>query len=258
MLRPAPQPVLEVDLGNGKAYVRELSGVDERAVAGGGTALALSLLDDLLVGVPGARIGPGEAAQLTASERDRLLAAIHIHAFGPKVSATAPCGTCGEPFDLDFDLRTLSAAVFGAPSAREVRLPSGARYRVPTGADEAAVANLPAAEVPAALRARCLVSGPDGDSEAAVAAAFEAGAPLLDLELGAPCPNCGAANEVQFSMQRWLFAALERERPRLRDELHVLARAYGWGLGELLSMTRAERRAFVALLERDAASRSPR
>ncbi len=76
---------------------------------------------------------------------------------------------------------------------------------------------------------------------------------MLDLEVDAPCPECGHANTLHFGIQQMLLGALTGERPRLLGEVHVLARAYGWGLGDILGLPRVDRRAFVGLIERDGA-----
>jgi len=80
--------------------------------------------------------------------------------------------------------------------------------------------------------------------------ALEAAAPLLDVHLEAPCPACGRARRERFEIGAWLMSGLQRERRVTLQELHVLARAYGWSLESLLALTRSQRHAFVRLVTR--------
>lgn len=231
-----------VPLGAGSVWIRDVRGADERAVGGASSVDAVRLVDRLLEPVPGAVAGPGDALHLTVPERDRVLLEVHRQTFGDRVVGTAVCARCASRFDLDFPLEALGSG----PLARSARLPGGQEVRVPTGADEIATAD---AEDPAtALLERCAPPGVNVEPSA-VSEALERAAPTLDLDADAPCPECGAVNVVQFSMQRHLLDALVRERRRLLEEVHLLATAYGWSWTEILEISRNERRSLVALLQ---------
>src|SRR5262249_48366965 len=75
--------------------VNELTGFDEQAVRDVSTATALELLDRLLQDVSA---GSWRAAQLTASDRDRLLAAVYRVTYGPRIDSTPRCTQCGSFF----------------------------------------------------------------------------------------------------------------------------------------------------------------
>lgn len=239
--------------------LRELTGRDERAVSGAATADAIALLDALLEGVP------GRAADLTASDRDRLLAAVYSMAFGDTIQSTLTCQSCDSPFELDFSLRQLTDSLGGdagdwvTVGDRIFQTPEGARFRLPTGRDELAIAGLSEAEAEDALLERCVQDGWPGGA-AAFQDELDRLAPLLDLELTAPCAECGHSHTVRFDIQSYLLGALLGEGHRLATEIHRLASAYGWGLEEILSLTRSERRQLAALIEneRTPQSRWPR
>src|SRR5262245_21821872 len=137
--------------GPARVKVRELTGLDEQLVQDASTATAIELLDRLVEGLPD---GPGRAARVTASDRDRLLAAVYRLPYGPRIDSTARCTACGKLFDLTFSLDDLLSAVERAPSPTGVepledgtfRTAGGARFRLPTGEDERAVAALPPQE----------------------------------------------------------------------------------------------------------------
>src|SRR4051812_7671461 len=102
---------LEFGPDQGWAALRELCGHDEEGVAGASTPDAIALLDRLLVDAAGASVGPGRSAELTASDRDRLLHAIHQRNFTDRVEGTLTCESCQKPFDLDFKLSALVTIV---------------------------------------------------------------------------------------------------------------------------------------------------
>jgi hypothetical protein len=238
------------------AHLRELTGSDERAVSGIGTADALHLLDALVE--PGTPDAPDRfaAADLPAADRDRLLTAVYERAFGDRIASTLTCAQCGRPFDLHFSLPHLVASLNrraaplrpAADSAR-FEVPGGPRFRLPTGADELAAAALPETEAESLLLSRCVENGAWPGGAQAFQNLLDEMAPLVDLELAATCPECSHAHVVQFDIQNYLLGAILSERPRLLLEIHRLASAYGWPLHEILSLTRSERRQLVEWIE---------
>jgi hypothetical protein len=249
-------------LGAGGAWagLREICGYDEDSVSSTETMTAIQLLDRLLVNGPGTHIDPGSAVNLTASDRDRLLASVYMRTYGPCIESTVRCEHCGDPFDLDFSLHELvdglrdmdrTAAVEKEP-AGVFKLPDGRRFRLPTGEDEYAVWHLPPDKAESELLARCVVEGdPTVEPEAVQAAMREVG-PVLDLDLDARCPECGEIQIVHFDIQSYLLTALKSERKQLSQEVHRLATAYGWSLPDILGLARSQRRTYVALIEAEA------
>jgi hypothetical protein len=95
-----------------------------------------------------------------------------------------------------------------------------------------------------------LLDVPEGaDARASVVDALEAVAPVLDLDIGTACPECGARQSVHFDVQFYLLRAIAQERPLIAREIHRIASAYGWSLQEILGLRRSERRQFVELIE---------
>jgi hypothetical protein len=239
--------------------LRELNGFDEQSIFGLDTTTAIGLLDRLLVNAPGSSAEDLKAARLTASQRDRLLAAVYERTFGPRIDNTIRCTLCGELFDLSFTIDNLLAVVSASASSSSAdlqpdgtfRLPNGVVFRLPTGQDEMAIAGLSPIDAESALLERCLIE-PDGSIDLeAVQKAMEEVAPILDLDLDAQCPECGGKQSVRFDVQYFLLRALELERKQMAREVHRLAIAYGWSLNEILGLFRSQRRAFVELIEAD-------
>jgi hypothetical protein len=242
------------------AVLREPAGIDEDGVGGRSSLEAIRLLDRLLVHETGAAARPGAAATLPLPERDLLLAAAWRMASGPTIADSRTCSACGARFDIDFDLDAVVEQARAAMGSLPVEdgvyvLPSGVRFRLPTGEDERAVLGLPDDEAEAALLARCLVAGDPRVDGPEVVAAMEQVGEGLDVDLDAACAECGHPHRVRFQIQDYLLGAFTADWSGLVDDIHRLAIAYHWSLGEILALPRARRRAFVALLDGDAAGR---
>jgi hypothetical protein len=240
--------------------VRELTGEDERRVCDAGTQSAVELLARIVEWPTGT---DGDAADLPAPDRDRLLAAVYRQAFGKKVESAGRCTSCASPYDLTFSLDDLIAEVERSAEASAVqplgdgtfRTASGLRFRLPTARDEMEVASLPLEEAARTLASRCLVESSTGDWLEELEEAIEEAAPVLDLDIDTRCPECGAPQRLRFDVQFYLLRALEQERGRMLREIHRIASAYGWSMQEILALERSERRALTELIEADQSAR---
>jgi hypothetical protein len=245
--------------GTGRiARLRELTGRDEYGVSGSNTANAIRLLAALMDESEGVGKESVRAVDLVAADRDRLLAAVYNIAFGDRIESTLTCSRCEQPFDLDFSLSSLVESVNQRTVAGEWRVIDGGtfegidgiRFRLPTGGDELAVADLPSDQVESRLLQRCVEGSRPADQDE-FERLLENVAPLLDLQLVAACPECENVQTVQFDIQSYLLGALTGERSRLLAEVHRIARAYSWSLDEILALKRSDRRRLVELIEND-------
>jgi hypothetical protein len=237
----------------------ELTGFDEQFVADTHTATAISLIDRLLIRVDSSS---PNASALTASDRDRLLAAVYERTFGPRIHSTTHCAGCDQPFDLEFSLEQLrgmldaptEAAADSQPDGT-FRTASGVRFRLPTGEDELAASAVAPDQAVRILIERCVLEPEADASIAAIEDAIEQVAPVLDVDLNAVCPECGQVQIVHFDMQFYLLRAIEQSRVQVARDAHLLAMAYGWSYQEILGLPRSVRRTFVGLIEADRSSR---
>lgn len=71
------------------------------------------------------------------------------------------------------------------------------------------------------------------------------------LDLGAPCAECGAVNELRFEPALFVVDALERRAKRLLREVHALAWTYHWSEREILEMSPRRRRQYLALIREE-------
>lgn len=240
------------------ARLRELTGRDEFAVWGANTANAIRLLSSLLVTSAAPETNPIQAVDLVAADRDRLLAAVYHSAFGDRIESTLTCAKCHQPFDLFFSLQGLLSSLedpqpgeWKALGDGRFEAANGVSFRLPTGADELEVFGLSPGDVESMLLSKCTEGGEWPEGRAAFEELLERVAPLLDLELLAPCAECHHVHTVQFDIQSYVLGAILAERRRLLAEINRIARAYSWSLDEILSLTRSDRRQFVELIENE-------
>jgi len=242
-------------------------GADEHSVDGVDAQAAVRFLDRLVVEGPigeatecesGAPVPLSSAADLAVPDRDRLLAETYRRIYGCKVATTVSCRDCGSPYDMDFDLpafvdslRADSDEDFRTESIGIYRTHQGTEFRLPTAWDEMAVRALADEKRVSALLERCRMNGPCEDNDT-LEATMEAVAPVLDRSINVQCPECGAEQGVRFDIQEYLLTALEQDKPTLLWEVHLIASAYGWSRGEILSLARGERRQYVDLIESEA------
>ena len=260
--------MLQVHLSSGLrggmwACLRPLRGHDEAAVNGTGSVEAIAFLDQLLVEAPGTTVGPGEASELAVCDCDRLFAAIYLNYFGERIESAVTCRDCSEPFELSFSLLDLMASLEDGSGAKATgpdaegiyMLPNGRRFRLPTAGDQRSVLGLEAEKAAAALLERCVVEGDPREDPALLQAAMDEVGAVLDLDLDATCPECGASQTVRFDIQAYTLRALAYEKRLLNHEVHRIAMAYGWGHEEILNLTREDRRMFARLILGDHAPR---
>jgi hypothetical protein len=270
--------VLEVIVARGarerRFVLRELCGADELGLPerSPSARVAASVLAELVGSLVVRERSCSGFAEASVAERDRIYAALCRALFGDRVEARAVCDGCGEAYELGFELSSLERARPVATSdAGDVAIEgTSTRVRPPTVGELEAWGDA----VFEQFRAHCVVreGAPERAESAADPAdpadatdevdevdevddetldsALEAAAPLLDMHLEAPCPACGRARRERFEIGAWLMSGLLRERRVTLQELHVLARAYGWSLESLLALTRSQRHAFVRLVTR--------
>ena len=172
----------------------------------------------------------GMLAGLCVADRQWLLLHLLREWQGDALWLTSECPRCGTR--LDHGLQRSAIPVKPAGSGfpfTEVEL--GGRslaLRVPTGADQSAVATLDHADAARALARRCLLDDGaavelDDDALRAIGAALEAVAPELAATLQVRCAHCGLEHEIEFdpcaiepAATDALFDAPEKASARMR------------------------------------------
>jgi hypothetical protein len=222
---------------------------------------------------------------LLVGDRDYLLVRLHEMVFGPKVNVVWRCvnAHCRKPMDVSFSLSELTIerkavaerffthkfSLVDSRGAVEANGLDGCevKFRLPTGADQEALAAIFHADPSAAINqllARCLQSRGGGRSLDAAEVeqwpaaarqelneAMERLAPQVANELDLTCPECRTSFVANFDFTAFFLAEMAANARLLEREVHLLARYYHWSEQEILSLTRKKRRRYIELLQEE-------
>jgi len=207
---------------------------------------------------------------------DRIAALVRIAApevggsFAVPMRCTEP--DCREPIEIELtwpelrDVAERSATgpftVDGHDAGFLVRRPTGAdqdRWRR-FGLDASGAAGQLGAVGPETGLIRLIVGdliveGPrDRLSDVDVAmiqAALDEHDPLICCELAVLCPTCGTTSTIELSLTAVAIGVLRRVQGRIVDEIHDLARAYGWTEDTILAIPAWRRARYRAMTAAD-------
>jgi hypothetical protein len=202
-----------------------------------------------------------DLAQLSIGRRDALLLAARERIFGTRLALTGRCPRCGERLELDLSVAELLAA---APTGAEDRLLEArwgdwrVTFRLPDSADLLA-ASASRSDPRRELLARCLLDASEGGAPRATAdapdelveraqAAMLAADPLAEIRLDMACPACGHEWTPLFDPLAYFWEEIGNWAGGILQEVHLLARAYGWREADILALSPSRRRAYLQLV----------
>ena len=241
----------------GRAELRPLTGREEEWVtqhaATPSAHLASKLLSACFVRLEDEPVNSEIIGKLLAGDRDYLILQLRRMTLGDRFAAVFSCPACKRAMDVEFLAQDIS--IEPRPQNAVTYTWQGPRlvhYRLPNGADQEAVADLPSVEAVEALFARCLINDGDtpltADERAAVIAEMDCLAPQIDLELDLNCPECGHSFTTPFDCTSFFFSEIRAQSRHLMREVHYLALHYHWSESEILNLQRDRRRGYLALL----------
>ncbi|OLS52133.1 hypothetical protein [Rhodovulum sulfidophilum] len=181
---------------------------------------------------------PGWSEAMSIADREIALYRLALdHGVWP-AWFVARCEACEALIDLR--VRADEFPVTPAPGPVPVEVTAGgAVWRVPAGAEEAALAADPEAD----LAELCRVSG-EADAEA-FEVALDAVLPGFEPELRFDCPECRARTGWWFEPMEWIA----RHTGAAFADVDRLALRYGWSEAEILAMSPARRRLYLSFGE---------
>jgi hypothetical protein len=183
--------------------------------------------------------GCDEPERLSIGDGDRQLLALYRSVTGEAVEILASCPACGELCEAQIDPERLPTS-----SPRQAVLGRGGGLRQPTYGD---LLDLPGEpdEAVDELCARCVVGSPARPPDAS-------DLERVDDSLSGPiliaCSGCGGPIAVDVDIEQVLVERLVRRADEIDREIHALASAYHWSLGEIESLGDDRRRALADLI----------
>jgi hypothetical protein len=215
-----------------------------------------------LLGVAFAGITPCSVTELSIGERDALLLRLQEELFGGHVRALARCAGCGERVELSFDLSDVRIPTTPKAAGRltvswehyevEFRLPN-CRDLLVLGEPEDIENKRMRLLERIVHRAQCSgrrVAAQELPEElvSAMETEMQAADPQAEVNLRLRCQSCGHEWSALFDAGSFLWKEVDAWAIRLLQEVHLLARAYGWREADILAMTPWRRHAYLEML----------
>lgn len=174
-------------------------------------------------------------------QRDQALAALFYQLFGDSIQSRAVCENCHQPYQVDFLLSELSAAVI---SKREKEAET---FKLPT-VEMINRANKDEIQL-LALMFEDSANIPE-QKDATFWEMVERQNPILDLDLDSTCPNCEGANVTRYSHVHFFARRLQMTLSTLLDEIHLIASNYHWTKDEICQLGASTRAGLVARIRK--------
>lgn len=207
---------------------------------------------------------PGELLRSPAGARETDLYALRRALFGDRLEVLAECAACGASMEIELDAAALARRVGPDPGAGPLRFTEDGwdvEFRLPTVGDLAAAAS--AGDLAAARRrlvASCVLNasrsrdGRPGDPAGLpdrvlrrLADECERADPAGELTLRVVCPDCGHDTRADLDIADCVWNELDAWARETLNDVHLLARAYGWTEPEILALSPLRRRYYLEL-----------
>ncbi|NJD75631.1 MAG: phage baseplate protein [Candidatus Methanoperedens sp.] len=205
-----------------------------------------------------------ELATLTIGQRDAFLLSARELVFGGRLNLFARCPQCQERLEFSMSTKDICAVKEPHEPGSIFELAAGdfvLRFRLPDSIDLAETAGcrdvaaarmmlvelcvqqafhngteIPGRELPEEIVGRLSKRMAECDTRAEV---------LLDLR----CPACDHTWQMLFDVVSFFWAEISSHARRLLEEVHTLARAYGWSESDILSMSQRRRQFYLDMVD---------
>jgi len=202
-------------------------------------------------------------AGLSIGRRDDLLLRLRAATLGPWLNGHGHCPGCTEAVEFQVRISELCALRPNQNTVSHWTLDLGEiqlEARLPNSTDLAAIAGCQdPLQARRLLARRCISRACCGqapwDAEAmpeeivaALSAQIAKIDPLADIELQLRCPSCGHQWQAFFGIVAFFWIEISAHVDRLLRDIHLLARAYGWGESEVLALTPRRRQRYIDMV----------
>lgn len=201
-----------------------------------------------------------ELVHLSIGQRDALLFGVRELIFGPEMSAYTVCPECGVQLEFTVNTEDLfrnnTAAGFDGMSVKleghEIR------FRLPDSADLAEIVNSGRKETGKELLKRCIVEMVPDNTETMNALTGEriselgemmaTSDPLSEVKIALNCTDCGAGFTEVLDILAFLWQELSGQARGILNQVHLLARYYGWRESDILAMKPWRRQYYLDMI----------
>ena len=203
-----------------------------------------------------------QLASLCVGQRDGLLMSLREMLFGSQLTSLSACPACSERLELTLDIADIRINTESKPMPELSLELTGyqVNFRLPDSQDLMLIeAGLDLAEARTLLFERCLISvAHDGQEQSAaelpdailnqIETAMSDADPQADVQLNLACPACRHNWLASFDIASFLWCEINAWAQRLLNEVHSLAKTYGWREADILSLSSKRRQFYLALV----------
>lgn len=209
-----------------------------------------------------------ELIHLSIGQRDTLLLTLREMTLGSTLESFTACPHCQEPLEFALNSADLKGTI-----PPEMALTSVAhqfyplaidefelQFRLPNSQDLAAIVDC--ADIPTAyqrLIQQCIYQASQNGVAISphqlpaqvvtlVGEQINQQDPQAEMLLQLACPACGHSWQVLFDIVTFFWTELTVQAKRLLQEVHTLARFYGWREADILSMSPLRRQFYLSLV----------
>lgn len=260
-----------------KVWLRPWNGAD--AVFLGGTlsrtasaaARTTALLSHCLSLDGATPAGAEFVRNLGMGDREAVLLHLWRITVGDRLDCVLICPACMVKMDLELCVSDLLVPPYEAMQGTHSCTIAGdgqdyeIRFRLPTGADQEAVAELALSDLEAAsemMLARCIEQIDGCVVERIPAVVAEALSrimadldPQAEVLLSAACPECRTAFQTLFDTGLFVHQELDRASSRIHREVHLLAYHYHWSEADILNLSDSKRKLYLEMVREELGSR---
>jgi hypothetical protein len=207
-----------------------------------------------------------ELAALTVGQRDSYLLTLRELTLGAQLNGFTACPQCRErlEFELNAPALRLSDPEQPRPSSQVLQIEGfEVQFRLPNSWDLAAIANCQErVTADALLLQRCILQASLNGSAISwqelpleviikVTDSMVEADPQAEILLTLNCAACQHEWQTLFDILSFFWTELNAQAKRLLQEVHTLARFYGWREADILSMSARRRQLYLEMVTGD-------
>jgi hypothetical protein len=186
-------------------------------------------------------------------ERDRRLLALRARLFGPVLHVYTTCPQCGQELEYCFNSETLAGSTTEdhCPECETATFElDGAQIRMLNTADQMELSRLSEEQAGQFILEHC-VAVQDNLEKPALERVLEAMLkhdPLTEIMLRLQCEPCGYVWSQLLDIIRFFQIEVDDFAQTLLQQVHILARAYGWSEQQILGLSAQRRSAYLGMV----------
>jgi T4 bacteriophage base plate protein len=206
---------------------------------------------------------PHQLAMLSVGQRDRRLLALRQMTIGPRLNSLTSCPNCRDRLEFALNISDICVGELSdAPSeTKTVQIEEfECQFRLPNSHDLALLTTAQTVnEAYRLLIESCILH----ISQAGTPVSWNAlpteiltqlaqyvgnADPQAEVLLNLNCPTCGHDWQALFDIVSFFWTELDALARRLLQEVHILAKTYGWCEADILSMSATRRQLYLDMV----------